>query len=297
MKPFLLFFIFQISCWIFGYAQKFNRFPIKGRPYGYSNLIEFLNPQKWNKLFPNRYGYSRYGPNSIDSGKKDFYTFRSFLLAAKRFPRFLDEPSDSLRRRELAAFLAQISQETSGGWTGAPGGLFSWGLYFKAEQGCSGGCPQYSIWSNHEFPPMPGRSYKGRGPLQLSYNYQYGTFSRAWFGTKDSLLLHPELLSRDPVLAFASAIWFWMTSTGNKPSCHSVIDGKWKPTRNDLFRGRVPGFGMTINIINGGEECGKAPSKTTLHRYAYYQYFCKKFRVNPGKNLECTYQHPYSLAG
>jgi hypothetical protein len=36
-------------------------------------------------------------------------------------------------RRELAAFLANIAQETSGGWNDAPGGYYKWGLYFIEE--------------------------------------------------------------------------------------------------------------------------------------------------------------------
>ena len=39
-----------------------------------------------------------------------------------------------------------------------------------------------------------------------------------------------------------------------KPSCHDAITGIWKPSKHDVDCGRKPGFGATINIINGGQR-------------------------------------------
>ena len=39
-----------------------------------------------------------------------------------------------------------------------------------------------------------------------------------------------------------------------KPSCHDALVGNWVPTEKDLKCGRKPGFGVTINIVNGGER-------------------------------------------
>lgn len=267
--------------------------PLRLQPDGSTYLVHLLNASMWDKLFPNRYGKAHLGPNAADSGKKDFYTFSAFVAAARKFPNFLGQGNADTRRRELAAFLAHVAQETSGGWDQAPGGYLKWGLYFTEEQGCMQGCLQYSV-ANAIYPPVPGVSYHGRGPLQISYNYLYGMFSEAWYGSKDSLLLHPERLSQDAVLAFASAIWFWMTSIANKPSCHAVMTGQWTPSAADSAAGRLPGFGTTLNIINGGVECGHPPSTETLHRYAFYQYFCSKLHVSPGDNVSCTYQQPFS---
>ncbi len=85
-----------------------------------------------------------------------------------------------------------------------------------------------------------------------------------------------------------------MTAQTPKPSCHDVMTGKWKPTEKDIESGRVSGFGTTVNIINGGIECGlgKALPKTQ-YRYEYYQYFCKYFGVNPGENITCSSQKPF----
>src|SRR6202007_1942073 len=69
------------------------------------------------------------------------------------------------------------------------------------------------------------------------------------------LLATPEMVSKDGVVAFRTALWFWMKAQSPKPSCHDVICGKWQPAAADLAARRKPGFGMTINIINGGVEC------------------------------------------
>lgn len=97
---------------------------------------------------------------------KDFYTYDSFVEATRHFPNFGNAGSLSTRKREIAAFLAQISHETTGGWATAPDGPYAWGLCFKEEVS-----PQsdYCDSSNKEWPCYPGKSYKGRGPIQLSW--------------------------------------------------------------------------------------------------------------------------------
>lgn len=97
---------------------------------------------------------------------KDFYTYESFILASKSFPEFGTTGCLATRKREIAAFLAQISHETTGGWATAPDGPYAWGLCFKEEIS-----PQsnYCDSTNTEWPCFPGKSYKGRGPIQLSW--------------------------------------------------------------------------------------------------------------------------------
>ncbi|TQE11544.1 hypothetical protein C1H46_002919 [Malus baccata] len=51
---------------------------------------------------------------------KDFYTYRSFIKASKSFPGFGTTVSLTMRKREIVAFLAQISHETIGGRRTAP---------------------------------------------------------------------------------------------------------------------------------------------------------------------------------
>ena len=49
------------------------------------------------------------------------------------------------------------------------------------------------------------------GPIQLSYNYNYGLFSKMYLGDKMILLNDPDRVKKDGELAFVSALWFWMT--------------------------------------------------------------------------------------
>lgn len=257
--------------------------------YAKTALTQYLTEAKWNVLFPNRHGRN---PKNSTKKASDFYSFKSFVAAARFFPDFLTGNAVT-QKRELAAFLANIAQETSGGWNEAPGGYFKWGLYFVEEMEDSTK-NNYANYTKKNYPPVPGKSYMGRGPKQLSWNYNYGQFSEAWYGSKDTLLIHPERLAHDPVLSFASAIWFWMTPQFPKPSCHDIMSGSWKPNANDLLKGRVPGFGATVNVINGGVECGNGTDlQKTSYRYNYYQYFCKYFNVTPGDNINCSNQRPF----
>jgi len=253
-----------------------------------SAVSKYLNEKKWNQLFPNRYSMT-----VKDSTPFDFYSFKAFEKAASHFPQFLTEGDIVSQKREMAAFLANISMETSGGWDEAPGGYFKWGLYFLEEKGCTNGCFQYSDTSKKKYLPVAGKSYHGRGPVQLSWNYNYGQFSEAYFGNKDSLLNHPEILAKDAELAFASGIWFWVTAQFPKPSCHDVITGKWIPNAKDSLANRIPGFGAVLNVINGGIECGNTLYAKTRYRYQYYIYFCKYLGVDPGPGIECTTQKPF----
>lgn len=178
------------------------------------------------------------------------------------------------RKRELMAFLANISQETTGGWPTAPGGQYAWGLYFREEVGYEGTSNiGYRDESNALYPPAPGKSYHGRGPIQLSYNYNYGQASEFIFGDKNVLLSNPEKVIEEGIIAFETGIWFWMTPQYPKLSCHDVmIPGKWTPTAAQLAGGLKPGFGAAINIINGGVECGGSTENTkVLNRIAHYQ--------------------------
>ncbi len=54
------------------------------------------------------------------------------------------------------------------------------------------------------------KMYYGRGPMQLSWDYNYKSFSQYYF-KDDRLLNNPALVDKDAVICWASAIWFWMT--------------------------------------------------------------------------------------
>nr|ABB89767.1 At3g12500-like protein [Boechera stricta] len=106
---------------------------------------------------------------------RGFYTYNAFITAAKSFPGFGTTGDTATRKKEIAAFFGQTSHETTGGWASAPDGPFSWGYCFKQEQNpTSNYCEPSATW-----PCAPGKRYYGRGPMQLSWNYNYGLCGRA----------------------------------------------------------------------------------------------------------------------
>ncbi len=279
--------IFYILINSFFFINAFTQFVSKEHRATLGQLSKYLNEKKWNELFPHRSGFTK------TAKQNDFYSFQAFQQAAKYFPTFLAEGNEETQKRELAAFLANIALETSGGWKDAPDGYYKWGLYFLDEKGCEMGCYQYSDTGKKKYAPVKNISYHGRGPIQLSWNYNYGQFSELYFGNKDTLLLHPQILTENAIVSFASAIWFWTTAQLPKPSCHDIICNKWQPTAADSAANRLPGFGAIINVINGGVECGNKQNEKTTYRYNYYLYFCKYFKVNPGNNVTCSSQKPF----
>jgi hypothetical protein len=219
------------------------------------------------------------------------YSYSAFLAAAAYYPTFASEGSADSRKREVAAFLANIAHETTGGWDTAPGGRFAWGLYFTQEVGCeSGACTGYCDGSNATYPCAPGKTYHGRGPIQLSWNYNYGQVG-AVVGL--DLLNDPDLVTSNGTVAFRTAFWFWMTAQAPKPSCHAVMVGTYVPAAADVTAGRLPGMGLTIDVINGGIECGWARSASVTDRLGFYDRFTTMLSVSPGSNLDCDTMQPY----
>jgi hypothetical protein len=185
------------------------------------------------------------------------------------FAAFANE-SDSLNnRREVAAFLANISKETTGGWQlpvggGSFGDYALWGLYFVHEVGYTSANSAGAYSQAHaEYPPNPAKGYYGRGPIQLSWNYNYGQFSKFLFNDKNVLLNDPDSVQRNGVLAFQSALWFWMMPQCPKPSCHQVMHNFWQPDSTEYAAPKMyaKGFAHTNNIINGGLECRSTSSQ------------------------------------
>jgi hypothetical protein len=113
----------------------------------------------------------------------------------------------------------------------------------------------------------------------LSWNYNYGQFSKFLFNDKFVLLNNPDSVQENGVLAFKSAIWFWMMPQCPKPSCHQVMHDLWVPTPGIYTASKMytSGFAHTNNIINGGLEC-RSTSTTAftdkvLLRSGLYKYY------------------------
>lgn len=200
------------------------------------------------------------------------------------FEDFLNENSQTNNKRELAAFLANISKETTGGWEspvggGSTGDYAKWGLYFVHEVGYtkSNGKGTYSQ-THAEYPPDSSVGYYGRGPIQLSWNYNYGQFSKFIYNDKNVLLKYPDSLQENGVLAFKSAIWFWMMPQCPKPSCHQVMHDQWlDDSAYSSSKMYYKGFAHANNIINGGLECrsysSSAFTQKVVLRSKLYKYY------------------------
>ncbi|KAI3415155.1 uncharacterized protein J3R85_015477 [Psidium guajava] len=95
---------------------------------------------------------------------RGFYTYDAFAAAARSFPAFGTTGDRDTRFREVAAFLAQTSHETTGGWSTAPDGPYAWGYCHVEERDRSRDyCDRQSGW-----PCAPGKKYYGRGPIQIT---------------------------------------------------------------------------------------------------------------------------------
>ncbi|WOK92859.1 pathogenesis-related protein 3 [Canna indica] len=192
--------------------------------------------------------------NDMACPGKGFYTYDAFISAAKSFPTFGTTGDMTTQKREIAAFLAQTSHETTGGWPTAPDGPYSWGYCFLREKDNP---PDYCT-PDQQWSCIPGQKYYGRGPIQLTQ------------------------------------LWFWMTAQLPKPSCHDVITGRWTPSPADKSAGRLPGYGVITNIINGGIECGKGQNAAVADRIGFYKRYCDILGVKPyGDNLDCNSQKPF----
>lgn len=125
----------------------------------------------------------------------------------------------------------------------------------------------------------------------MSWNYNYGLAGDA-LGLP--LLNDPDMVALDGAVAFRTGVWFWMTPQAPKPSCHDVMVGKWVPSAQDMALGRKPGFGMTINVINGGLECGMPTNAKVEDRVGFYLKFAQDLGVDPGMDsLYCDQMAHY----
>jgi basic endochitinase B len=239
-----------------------------------SGINNLLDKKQYEKLFPHH--------NVI-------YSYKNFITATKSFPLFANEGNLDTRKKELAAFFASIAHETTSGWAQAQGGPYVWGLFYAEEQSCkNGGCIQYNTAGTSNYLPVEGKSYYGRGAMQLTYAYNYGL---AGDDLGLPLLQQPELVSTDGVIAFKTALWFWMREQKPKPSCHNVICGNWQPGEEDLKQNRKPGFGMIINIINGGVECNTTDpvmQSKREERIGFYKWFASILKITMEDNVDCN---------
>ncbi len=202
-----------------------------------------VSQAQFDQMFPNR---------------NPFYTYQGLLDATSAYPGFAATGSDTVRRQEAAAFLANVSHETGG-------------LLYVVEQNTSN-YPHYCDTSQPYGCPAGQAAYYGRGPIQLSWNFNYKAAGDA-LGL--DLLNHPDLVQTDPAVAWKTGLWYWNTQNG--PGTMTAHDA--------MVNGR--GFGETIRSINGALECNGNNTAQMQHRISLYQGFVQILGTVPGGNLSC----------
>lgn len=181
---------------------------------------------------------------------KSFYTRAAFLSASDSYSEFGTTGSADDSKREIAAFFAHVTQETG---------------HFCYIEEIDGASKDYCDETNTQYPCNPDKGYYGRGPLQLSWNYNYGP---AGVSIGFDGLNSPETVATDVVVSFKTAFWFWMNNV------HSIITSG-------------QGFGATIQAINGALECNGANPSGVESRVGYYTDYCNQLGVSTGDNLTC----------
>ncbi|MFE1438722.1 glycoside hydrolase family 19 protein [Streptomyces sp. NPDC058739] len=219
--------------------------------------------QKWNApasggTSPSGFVVSEAQFNQMFPGRNSFYTYSGLTAALSAYPGFARTGSDTTKKQEAAAFLANVSHETGG-------------LVHIVEQNTAN-YPHYCDWSQSYGCPAGQAAYYGRGPIQLSWNFNYKAAGDA-LGL--DLLGNPWLVQNDASVAWKTGLWYWNTQSG---------PGSMTP-HNAMVNGA--GFGQTIRSINGSLECdGRNPAQVQSRVDAYNR-FTSILGVSPGGNLYC----------
>ncbi|MFC9773947.1 chitinase [Paenibacillus chitinolyticus] len=206
---------------------------------------------------------------------------------------FLKEGTKKNRKRELAALLAHLSHETGGGWDAAPGGPLRWGLFWNENIAGRTGQNMSNFVdpdSSKLYPGFGENRYYGRGPIMLSWNFNYGLFSSIIYGDKNILLKNPEIVAAEGKIGFMTAILFWMTPQAPKPSAHDVMIGRWKASKELAEKGLKPaGFGITTMVLNGLEA-----NQPETRRAAHYRDITSRMGIDiSGEKLDTLGMKPF----
>ncbi|QDY78372.1 chitinase [Streptomyces qinzhouensis] len=202
-----------------------------------------VSQAQFNQMFPNR---------------NPFYTYAGLTAALSAYPGFTNTGSDTVKKQEAAAFLANISHETGG-------------LYYVVEQNTAN-YPHYCDRNQPYGCPAGQAAYYGRGPIQLSWNFNYKAAGDA-LGI--NLLQNPSLVQTDAAVAWKTALWYWNTQNGpGTMTGHAAMVNQ-------------AGFGQTIRSINGSLECNGGNPAQVQSRVNNYTRFTQLLGVPTGANLYC----------
>lgn len=159
--------------------------------------------------------------------------------------------NEKIKDKDMAAmFLAQTGHESGG-------------FQYIEEIACAkGGCAgKYGKGA-------PGKSYHGRGFIQLSWPDNYKKAGQA-LKMGDKLYQDPDMVAKDPKLGAEVSIWFWNTNVATKPGIKTQ-------------------FGLTTKAINGALECKGSNVAQSKKRYAIYKALCKEMKITkPASESGC----------
>jgi chitinase len=180
--------------------------------------------------------------NGWFQGRNNVYTYVGLCtaLAKPLYSKFASSGDVTADKREVAAFFAHVAWETGN-------------LVFTDQQ---------------QKDPATGM-YWGRGPLQLTWDYNYKACGSA---IGQPLLAQPDLVSRDSVVTWETALWFWLYDDS----------GKGFTSHTAIGRGS---FGDTLRVINS-IEC-VAGNNAQQGRINNYTSFSSRLMVDPGTQLTC----------
>jgi hypothetical protein len=231
--------------------------------------------------------FSAFFPNVVS-----FYTYTGLTETSSSYAAFCNETDTTIRKREVAAFLANMSIE-SGDLT-CVDEIDESGNYCDTSR--SYGCPAPKYTGTKTCPGQtatpnpPPSAYYGRGPLQISWNFNYYLAGQS---IGQDLLNYPGNVSGESptnisaseaqATTWKTAVWYWMTQLGPGGYGNSAHDAMTNS-------GGSGGFGETIKHINGAVECPSLGGSNTASRdarIAKYKSFCDQLGVTYGNNLSC----------
>ncbi|XP_062112770.1 mulatexin-like [Humulus lupulus] len=260
----------RYQCWFVAHSSSHDlpRALLRNNNEGISKIV---SESVYNEMFK----------HMKDCPSQGFYNYDAFLIAASSFPGFATTGDVTTRKRELAAFLGQTSQATTGQRSDSIDS-HTWG-YCHINGTTTMVDSENDYCTSSHWPCAPGKKYNSRGPVQLTHNYNYGLAGES-LGI--DLINNPDLVATDPIVSFKTAIWFWMTQHDNKPSCHDiVINANSQEKMNPSYFGTAHVIG---NIINGHRP-NNLVTDTATNSIAYYKKYCDMLEVSYGNNLKYWY--------
>lgn len=210
--------------------------PIDNKPSYTGN--DKLNEKPKNPLNPNSSG-GKSSANKIITSEQLIKAMRenNFNPPAENIDAIIIETNAAFEDPDMAAmFLGQCAFESDG--------------FVKREET---GCEKNECMSMYSTGGASGKSYHGRGFIQLSHAENYKLASQD-LGYGNQLWDKPERVSEDPILSARVSTWYWNTRVMKYPGVN---------TRNQ--------FGLTTKAINGTVECKGQNVDKSKKRYQLYK--------------------------